>query len=232
MINIAPSVIMEEKEEKRLSLLVRLSFGMGNMLNVLGVVGMWFPYASAFFTKVLSLSGNQAGTILLVAQVAGGVFAPLVGILSDMCKTPCYGRRKVFHLVGVLSFVCSFFFLWHNCFGCSGRDATLYYSLIAIIFQFGYAATQISQLALVPELAPNRHAKVELNSIRLDMTDFIQIWLAKLKMYMLQICIPGRRDFADVCYPVGAVRRTSVSWRKCPQCHFCWQSSLWGLIKS
>ena len=157
---------MAEGKEEKLSLLLRISFGMGNMLNVLGVVGMWFPYAPAFFTKVLELSVSQAGTIVLVAQVAGGVFAPVVGILSDLCKCPIYGKRKIFHLLGVLSFVCSFFFLWHDCFGCQDKYKTAYYSIIAVIFQFGYAATQISQLALVPELATSKHLKVELNSIR------------------------------------------------------------------
>ncbi len=68
----------EAKKPEGLSILLRVAFGMGNMLNVLGVVGMWFPYASAFFTKVLGLSGSQAGTIVLVAQVAGGIFAPMV----------------------------------------------------------------------------------------------------------------------------------------------------------
>ena len=153
------------EQPEKLSVTLRLAFGAGNMLNVLGVVGMWFPYALSFFNKVLLLSSHQAGTIVLVAQVAGGIFTPLVGMLSDMCKC-AYGRRKIFHLLGVVAFACSFFFLWHGCFGCKSKYDTLYYSVFAVVFQFGYAATQIPQLALVPELAPNKHMKVELNSIR------------------------------------------------------------------
>lgn len=156
----------ESENSEKLSIVLRVAFGMGNMLNVLGVVGMWFPFALSFFSKVLLLPHDQAGTIILVAQVAGGVFTPLVGMLSDMCKCPMYGRRKIFHLIGVVAFVCSFFFLWHDCFGCNGKYKTLYYSVFAVVFQFGYASTQIPQLALVPELAPNKHMKVELNSIR------------------------------------------------------------------
>ena len=153
-------------EPGKLSITLRIAFGMGNMLNVLGVVGMWFPYAPSFFNKVLGIPHNEAGTILLVAQVAGGVFSPTLGMLSDACKCPIYGRRKALHLIGAIAFLCSFFFLWHDCFGCRPTYHTLYYSIIAVVFQFGYAATQISQLALVPELAPNKHMKVELNSIR------------------------------------------------------------------
>ena len=158
----------EKQPQEKLSIIFRVAFGMGNMLNVLGVVGMWFPYALSFFTKVLLFPHDQAATIVLVAQVAGGVFTPLIGLLSDMCKCPVYGRRKIFHLFGVVAFVCSFFFLWHDCFGCQWplKYKILYYSVLAVVFQFGYASTQIPQLALVPELAPNKHMKVELNSIR------------------------------------------------------------------
>ena len=156
----------DNEGEEKLSIILRIAFGLGNMLNVLGVVGMWFPYAVTFFNKVLLLSHSTAGTIVLIAQVAGGVFTPLVGMLSDMCKCSIYGRRKIFHLLGVIAFVCSFFFLWHSCFGCKTKYETLYYSCLAVLFQFGYAATQIPQLALVPELATNKHMKVELNSIR------------------------------------------------------------------
>ena len=165
----------EGQQQEKLSLVLRVAFGMGNMLNVLGVVGMWFPYSLTFFTKVLLFSHSEATTILLVAQVAGGIFTPLVGMLSDMCKCPIYGRRKIFHLIGVIAFVCSFFFLWHDCFGCQWPDKyrIVYYSLLAVVFQFGYAATQIPQLALVPELAPDKHMKVELNSIRFKNTNYM-----------------------------------------------------------
>ena len=159
---------MEGQTQEKLSIVVRIAFGMGNMLNVLGVVGMWFPYALGFFTKVLRISHDQAATIVLVAQVAGGIFTPLVGILSDLPICPIYGRRKTFHLLGVIAFIYSFFFLWHDCFGCHWPHMyiTLYYSILAVVFQFGYAAMQTPQLAMVSELAPNRHTKIELNSIR------------------------------------------------------------------
>ena len=156
-----------EGEQRKLSLFFRLAFGMGNMLNVLSVVGLWFPYAVSFFNKVLYLEPHQVGTIVLVGQVAGGVFTPLTGMLSDVCKCPIHGRRKILHLLGVLSTASSFYFLWHSCYGCKSEISyTIYFSVFAIMFQFGYAAMQVAPLALVPELAPSRQMKVELNSIR------------------------------------------------------------------
>ena len=154
----------ESSPPKKLSLTFRLAFGMGNMLNVLGIVGMWFPYGPVYLSKVLKL--QHTGTVVLVAQVAGGIFAPIVGILCDICPFYRYGRRKTWHLTGLITFAASFFFLWHDCFGCDPKYHTLYYSLISVPFQFGYSAMQIAQLALVPELAPDKQSKVELNSIR------------------------------------------------------------------
>lgn len=42
----------------------------------------------------------------------------------------------------------------------------LYYAPFIVIFQFGWASTQISHLSLIPSLATNEHDKVGLNSIR------------------------------------------------------------------
>ncbi len=151
-------------EPQKLSLVFRLAFGMGNMLNVLGIVGMWFPYGPTYLSKVLKL--EHAGTVVLVAQIAGGLFAPVVGILCDICPFYLYGKRKTWHLLGLITFALSFFFLWHDCFGCNPKYHLVYYAMITIPFQFGYSAMQIAQLALVPELAPNKQAKVELNSVR------------------------------------------------------------------
>ena len=158
----------DNSPEGKLPLLQRFAFGTGHMLNVVAVAGMWFPYGIAFFKQVLLIPHASVGHIFIIAQVAGAVFMPFVGMWSDQCVCK-YGRRKIFHLVGLIAFVCSFFFVWHECFGCAGVPDSykvLYYSSFAIVFQFGWAATQIAQLALVPELTSDKNVKVELNSIR------------------------------------------------------------------
>ena len=136
------------------------------MLNIFGANGLWFPYASAFYTRVLRLGASKVGTILLVAQISGGIFAPMMGIISDLIRCPLYGSRKFFHLVGLVAFAGSFFFLWHDCFGCGDRFRTIYYSSFTVVFELGFMTMQITQLALLPELATTKQSKVELNSIR------------------------------------------------------------------
>ena len=154
---------------ENLPLLQRIAFGTGHVLNIMTVVGMWYPYSVMFFQRVMQLSASSTATILLVTQVVGAVVTPFIGIWSDQCICK-YGRRKIFHLIGLICVACSFFFIWYPCIGCEllpERYKVLYYSSFAAVFQFGWASTQICQLALIPELASNKHVKVELNSIRL-----------------------------------------------------------------
>ena len=155
---------------EKLPLLQRVAFGTGHILNIMAVVGMWYPYSVTYFQKVVGLSFSSTATILLVSQVVGALVTPFIGIWSDSCVCK-YGRRKIFHLIGIISVATSFFFIWFECIGCEGVDESykvLYYTSFTIVFQFGWACTQICQLAMVPELTSSKALKVELNSIRLD----------------------------------------------------------------
>ena len=162
------------EQKKSLPLYRRLAFGTGNFINVLAI-SMWFPYNVSFFQKVIQLSPKSAGTIVLIAQIGGAVSTPFIGLWSDHCVCRIPGRRKVFQLMGILFLSCSFFFVWHDCLGCQGVSdpyKVLYYSCFAIVFEFGWAATQIGQLSLIPELTADKAIQVELNSIRYSVCQF------------------------------------------------------------
>ena len=160
-------------DSDNLPLLQRVAFGTGHILNIMTVMGMWYPYSVMYFQRVLQISPSSTATILLITQVIGAVVTPFIGIWSDQCVCQYgrfkYGRRKLFHLIGILCVGCSFFFIWYPCIGCANVAEpfkVLYYTSFAAVFQFGWASTQISQLALIPELTSDKHIKVELNSIR------------------------------------------------------------------
>ncbi len=157
-----------EVNQRPLPLYRRVAYGTANFTTLLAV-SMWFTYSIGFFQKVLELSPQNAGTIVLAAQVGGAVFTPLIGVWSDHCRCRIPGRRKIFQIIGVLSVAGSVFFIWHECLGClhtPDQYKVLYYSFFAIVFQFGWAATQIGQLSLIPELTADKSVQVELNSIR------------------------------------------------------------------
>jgi len=158
----------EQLGRRRLRLYERIFFGTGHVINVLAV-SMWFPYNVTFFQKVLLLPPKDTGTIILIAQAVGAICTPFVGLWSDQTRCRYPGRRKIFHLIGVGAIACSFFFVWHECLGCSEVSdgyKVLYYASFAIVYQFGWTSVQIAQLSLIPELTNDKNIKVELNSTR------------------------------------------------------------------
>ena len=66
---------------------------------------------------------------------------------------------------------CSFPFLFLRPVGfsesLSGAGLVLYYASFIAIFQFGWAATQVAHLALIPQLTSVDQERVQLNAFRL-----------------------------------------------------------------
>jgi Na+/melibiose symporter-like transporter len=65
--------------------------------------------------------------------------------------------------------IVSFPFIFMRCPGCETADdwaQFIYYAPLIVIFQFGWAATQISHLSLIPELTPHENERVGLNALR------------------------------------------------------------------
>ncbi|KFZ52697.1 Major facilitator superfamily domain-containing protein 12, partial [Antrostomus carolinensis] len=75
---------------------------------------------------------------------------------------------------GTTCVLVSFPFIFNPCLGCKENTpqwaAFIYYLPFIIIFQFGWAATQISHLSLIPELVTSDHEKVELTAFRYAFT--------------------------------------------------------------
>ena len=89
-----------------------------------------------------------------------------VGVFSDkgddfwLCNR--FGQRKAWHLIGCICVVFSFPFIFtsfpeiHNA---HEYAQLIYYAMFVVIFQFGWAATQISHLAAIPDLAENQNER-------------------------------------------------------------------------
>ena len=153
--------------KKSLRWYAKVAFASGHFLNVLGWA-MWFPYGVTFFTKVLQLPAKTTGTIVLLVQTSAAVTLPFLGVWSDQTQLK-YGRRKIFHLLGMVAAAMSFFFMWHECFGCANTSPayqTVYFSSFGIVFSAGWSAVGLAQLSLIPELASDKAVKVQLNTLR------------------------------------------------------------------
>ena len=152
----------------KLSIRTKFCYGVGHILNDL-CASMWFTYLLVYLHKMNNFSNTAAGTLLLIGQVTDAVCTPFVGIESDKTGDIRYGRRKIWHLIGVLCVACSFPFIFILCIHCDNASEWarfMYYVPFIVIFQFGWASTQISHLALIPELTDDDQEKCSLNAIR------------------------------------------------------------------
>ncbi|XP_028987522.1 major facilitator superfamily domain-containing protein 12-like [Betta splendens] len=199
----------------------RLSYAVGHFLNDL-CASMWFTYLLVFYHSVLGFRNTNAGVLLLLGQIADAVCTPLIGYELD--RTPgfgSYGKRKSWHLVGTLSVVLSFAFIFNQCLGCDSftpQWASLtYFVPFIVVFQFGWAATQISHLSLIPELVTCEHAKVELTAYRYAFTVIanITVYAVAYLLFHMQgdadedtlgaVDIGVFRDLAFIVLGIGAL---------------------------
>ncbi|KAM9848868.1 major facilitator superfamily domain-containing protein 12 [Aulostomus maculatus] len=152
----------------------RICYAVGHFLNDL-CASMWFTYLLVYLHAVLGFQSSYAGVMLLIGQIADGVCTPLVGYGSDRRPGSLrHGKRKSWHALGTVCVLLTFPFIFIPCLACTATTPQwiqiLYYSPFIIIFQFGWAATQISHLSLIPELVSSECAKVELTAYRYAFT--------------------------------------------------------------
>jgi Na+/melibiose symporter-like transporter len=96
-------------------------------------------------------------------------------MLSQICITAkillfiCQLLLSMSLIAGTFCVACTFPFLFNQCITCSAAAdwaKFIYYVPFVVIFQFGWASTQVSHLSLIPHLASDEHDRVELNAIR------------------------------------------------------------------
>ena len=114
--------------------------------------------------------------------MADGFSTMFVGIFSDrghdfwLCNK--FGRRKSWHLFGFICVLFSFPFIFSTCIECSHTHQyakLVYFGSFMIIFQFGWASTQISHLATIPDLGKNQTDRTTLTAFRYIMTNLSTI---------------------------------------------------------
>ncbi|KAH0546158.1 major facilitator superfamily domain-containing protein 12-like [Cotesia glomerata] len=177
---------------QRLSRKQKWAYGVGHVLNDV-CASMWFTYLIVFFHFVLGFNPILSGVVLLIGQIADAVSTPFIGLQSDktddfwLCR---YGRRKTWHLIGTICVVFSFPFIFSRCINCYQADQwaqIIYYSSFIIIFQFGWAAVQISHLSMIPDLTPTEHERTELTAIRYTFTVFSNVFIYGITWAVLHI---------------------------------------------
>jgi len=155
-----------------------LGYGLGHVFNDV-CASLWFTYLLIFLQKVLKFNSADAGLVMLTGQLADGVSTTFVGLIADKaarCLPLCrrYGRRKSWHLLGSICVAVSFPFIFLPCLPCSSETSSvfrlLYFLFFVVLFQFGWAATQISHLALITDLTGCENQRTSLTAVRYGFT--------------------------------------------------------------
>ena len=163
---------MARPEGPKVSLLTKFGYSTGHVLNDM-CAAMWFTYVLLFFEKVLSMDRASAGTILLIGQIIDGISTVFVGICVDkqndfwLCNR--IGKRQAWHLLGTVFVMISFPLIFMECVGMkdpSLNTKMIYYAIFVILFQFGWAAVQISHLSIIPEIGKYENDRASLTSKR------------------------------------------------------------------
>ncbi|XP_074659678.1 major facilitator superfamily domain-containing protein 12-like [Tubulanus polymorphus] len=186
---------MADETVEKLPFVRKLSFGVGHVMNDL-CASMWFSYLLVYYHNVVRFSSDMAGYIMLLGQIADAVSTPLVGYESDRTRNGLcgYPKRKTWHLVGTMSVAASFPFIFNGCITCDDApdwSRFIYYAPFVVVFQFGWATTQISHLSLIPVLTPREDERVELNAIRYAFTVISNIAVYALTWLLLETDATG-----------------------------------------
>ncbi|XP_052795228.1 major facilitator superfamily domain-containing protein 12-like isoform X2 [Mya arenaria] len=157
----------------RLSMGQKFAYSVGHVLNDL-TASMWFSYMIIYFHQVKSFNNGLAGDLVLIGQISDAIFTPFIGYESDRVKG-CFnmGKRKTWHFIGTLCVALSFPFLFVGCITCDDAQDIpqfMYYAPFVVIFQFGWAATQINHLSLIPDLTDCQNERTGLNGSRYAFT--------------------------------------------------------------
>ncbi|GJP43464.1 hypothetical protein CLOM_g2923 [Closterium sp. NIES-68] len=142
-----------------------LAYGTGHMLNDI-TAACWFTYLLIYLSDI-GLSPQQAGVVMLSGQFADAAATLVAGELIDR-----FGHYKLWHFGGSVCTVVSFSSVFGGCLVCYllGSDSTAIetasYSVFAAVFNCGWAATQVSHMAMVNCMTANPSSRVALNSCR------------------------------------------------------------------
>ncbi|XP_047315038.1 major facilitator superfamily domain-containing protein 12-like isoform X1 [Impatiens glandulifera] len=173
----------EESCAKPLGRLPVLFYGVGHMLNDI-TSACWFTYLLVFLTEI-GLSPRNAAVVMLSGQVADAFTTIFAGELIDR-----FGHFKIWHGAGSVLVAVSFSSVFGGCLPCNilGTDSstleTIGYSTFAAIFNVGWAATQVSHMAMVNCITLDSTNRVVLNSCRNAFT-----MVANLTLYAVALIV-------------------------------------------
>jgi GPH family glycoside/pentoside/hexuronide:cation symporter len=129
----------------------------GYGIGVYGIFLAWMTTAIAlmnFYTEVMGLSAQDAGTIFLLASIWDAVTDPAMGWINDRVKTR-WGRYRPWLLFAAVPFAASFAALFYRPQLGAGADLFLWALVAHLIFRTFYTAVYMPYTAMIARLSTN-----------------------------------------------------------------------------
>ncbi len=148
-------------DSKKLSLGTKIGYSVGQATDSLGF-NIFYFFFLFFLTDFAGIPPAIAGTISLVAIMWDAISDPIVGYLSDNCKSK-YGRRRTFMLGGLIPYSICMFLLFNN-INLDGSGKVVYFYAIAIAFWTSYKVFVIPFFALGAEITDDFDERTSLRA--------------------------------------------------------------------
>jgi glycoside/pentoside/hexuronide:cation symporter, GPH family len=155
----------EQANAPRLSLGVKLSYGLGAAAEGIGGVALSTTLINFYLVVVVGLRPAVVGLVILVSLVIDALIDPLIGRASDTLRS-AWGRRHPFMYASALPIALAIAFLWRRPEGLSAGALAAYVLAMLVIVRLAHGLYMIPSNALAPELAPGYHERTGLISYR------------------------------------------------------------------
>lgn len=128
-----------------------------------------------FLTDLAGLSPAIAGTIIGVAVIWDAITDPILGMLSDRCKSK-YGKKRPFLLGSAIPLAVVMMFLFHTV-AFDGNAKIAYYVIFTLLFWTAYTCFNIPFFALGGCLSTNTDERTKIRSVA-QVFNFIGVFCA------------------------------------------------------
>lgn len=163
---------MKEKGSTKVGFKVMTSFAMGALPDSIAY-NIFYVYFLYFMTDVVGLPAVYGGIISLIIVLWDAITDPLVGYLSDNCKSK-HGRRRPFMLAAIFPLGISMVLLFTAVdFGIGGSFA--YYVIMGCFLWTGYTVFVIPYYALGAELTDDFNERTNLRGAS-GIVMYIAMW--------------------------------------------------------
>ena len=158
----------------------RFACGVGHVMNDI-INQLLFSFRLVIFMQVFGLSAANVGWLMLYGLISIAASSAICAFLIDNVKIPylskTLGRRKAWHLIGIVlgTIVTPFYF--SSCFLCQSDQGQwqlmIYIPVLNTILSFSYSLIEIGHLSIIPAIAKDQSEAVELNAWRYGIFSYV-----------------------------------------------------------